>query len=90
MLARTHGQPATPTRLGKEIMVFVYRIRQQLKLLEHVFSYILTFINFYKIPHTMKFGGATGQFNAHVVSYPDIDWPTAADKSVLHVYLYLY
>ncbi len=54
MLARTHGQPATPTRVGKEIMVFVERITEQLKLLSQV-------------PHKAKFGGATGQFNAHKV-----------------------
>ena len=61
MLARTHGQPASPTRLGKEIMVFVERIDQQLRQLRH-------------IPFSAKFGGATGNFNAHHVSYPDIDW----------------
>ncbi len=61
MLARTHGQPASPTRLGKEIMVFVERIDQQLRQLRH-------------IPNSAKFGGATGNFNAHHASYPDIDW----------------
>jgi len=61
MLARTHGQPATPTRLGKEIYVFVERFRNQVKLLE-------------QIPFSAKFGGATGNFNAHFVAYPDIDW----------------
>lgn len=61
MLARTHGQPASPTRLGKEIAVFVERIKQQLKFLR-------------QIPHAAKFGGATGNFNAHKVAYPDIDW----------------
>ncbi len=61
MLARTHGQPASPTRLGKEIMVFVERIEQQVNLLQ-------------KIPYAAKFGGATGNFNAHVVAYPKIDW----------------
>ena len=61
MLARTHGQPASPTRLGKEIMVFVYRLEQQTKALELV-------------PITGKFGGATGNFNAHHVAYPAIDW----------------
>lgn len=61
MLARTHGQPASPTRLGKELMVFVERLDQQLRLLRH-------------IPHSAKFGGATGNFNAHKVTYPDIDW----------------
>ena len=59
MLARTHGQPASPTRLGKEIMVFVYRLEQQTKALEQV-------------PITGKFGGATGNFNAHHVAYPTI------------------
>ncbi len=61
MLARTHGQPASPTRLGKEIDVFIERIDQQLGLLRH-------------IPFAAKFGGATGNFNAHKVAYPRIDW----------------
>lgn len=61
MLARTHGQPASPTRLGKEIEVFVARIDEQTK-----------YFNF--IPFSAKFGGATGNFNAHVAAYPDIDW----------------
>lgn len=61
MLAKTHGQPASPTRLGKEIMVFVYRLRRQRDLLKAV-------------PVSGKFGGATGNFNAHSVAYPDIDW----------------
>jgi adenylosuccinate lyase len=61
MLARTHGQPASPTRLGKEIQVFVYRLNQQLELLKQV-------------PFTGKFGGATGNFNAHHIAYPDRDW----------------
>lgn len=61
MLARTHGQPASPTRLGKEIAVFVERIDQQLRQLRH-------------IPYSAKFGGATGNLNAHHVAYPDIDW----------------
>ncbi len=61
MLARTHGQPASPTRLGKEIAVFVERIEQQVNLLQ-------------RIPYAAKFGGATGNFNAHVVAYPHIDW----------------
>ncbi len=61
MLARTHGQPASPTRLGKEIAVFVERIEQQVNLLQ-------------RIPYAAKFGGATGNFNAHVVAYPNIDW----------------
>ncbi len=61
MLARTHGQPASPTRLGKEIMVFVYRLRKQLELLKAV-------------PVSGKFGGATGNFNAHHIAYPERDW----------------
>ncbi len=69
MLARTHGQPATPTRLGKEIMVFAERIRGQLHLLEAV-------------PFSAKFGGATGNFNAHLAAYPDIDWVAFADNLV--------
>lgn len=67
MLARTHGQPASPTRLGKEIYVFVARIKAQLELLE-------------QIPYSGKFGGATGNFNAHYVAYADIDWIAFADK----------
>ena len=67
MLARTHGQPASPTRLGKELMVFVERLEAQIKL----FSYI---------PFTCKFGGATGNFNAHVVSYPKYNWVKFADE----------
>jgi len=61
MLARTHGQPASPTRLGKEIQVFVERLDQQMRLLRH-------------IPFAAKFGGATGNFNAHNVAYPNYDW----------------
>lgn len=61
MLARTHGQPASPTRLGKEIMVFVERLNNQLKMLQEV-------------PVSGKFGGATGNFNAHHIAYPNIDW----------------
>ncbi len=61
MLARTHGQPASPTRLGKEILVFIERIVQQVKQLKNV-------------PYAAKFGGATGNFNAHKVAYPNIDW----------------
>ena len=61
MLARTHGQPASPTRLGKEIYVFIERIEQQIKQLQN-------------IPYAAKFGGATGNFNAHKVAYPNIDW----------------
>ncbi|MCU0400109.1 MAG: adenylosuccinate lyase, partial [Algoriphagus sp.] len=61
MLAKTHGQPASPTRLGKEINVFVVRLKKQLELLEQV-------------PYSAKFGGATGNMNAHVVAYPDFEW----------------
>jgi adenylosuccinate lyase len=69
MLARTHGQPASPTRLGKEIMVFVERLDQQLRQLRH-------------IPFSAKFGGATGNFNAHNVTYPQIDWRSFAEDFV--------
>ncbi|MBQ4033618.1 MAG: adenylosuccinate lyase, partial [Paludibacteraceae bacterium] len=61
MLAKTHGQPASPTRLGKEIRVFAYRLEEQVKLLKQV-------------PYSAKFGGATGNYNAHHVAYPDYDW----------------
>lgn len=61
MLARTHGQPASPTRLGKEILVFVVRLEEQLRLLNN-------------IPFAAKFGGATGNFNAHKIAYPQNDW----------------
>ena len=69
MLARTHGQPASPTHLGKEIYVYVERLRDQLQMLNSV-------------PFTAKFGGATGNMNAHKVAYPDIDWPTFAKQFV--------
>ncbi len=69
MLARTHGQPASPTVLGKEIKVFVERLDIQLAALR-------------AIPHTAKFGGATGNFNAHVAAYPDYHWPHFADNFV--------
>ena len=69
MLAKTHGQPASPTRLGKEIMVFVYRLKTQLDGLK-------------KVPLTAKFGGATGNFNAHHVAYPAIDWKRFARQFV--------
>ncbi len=69
MLAKTHGQPASPTRLGKEIMVFVYRLREQMATLKAA-----------KL--TAKFGGATGNFNAHHVAYPDIDWREFGNKFV--------
>ena len=67
MLARTHGQPASPTKLGKEIEVFSERIKQQ-----------LTFLD--KIPFAAKFGGATGNYNAHFVAFPEIDWKNFASK----------
>ena len=69
MLARTHGQPASPTRLGKELLVFVERIEKQLHLLS-------------EIPTAAKFGGATGNFNAHAVAYPNEDWKKFGDKFV--------
>jgi len=69
MLARTHGQPASPTRLGKEIDVFVQRLKEQFNLLND-------------IPSAAKFGGATGNFNAHQVAYPQIDWKTFGQKFV--------
>lgn len=67
MLARTHGQPASPTRLGKELAVFVYRLEQQLALLSAT-------------PVTGKFGGATGNFNAHHIAFPHISWGNFADN----------
>jgi adenylosuccinate lyase len=69
MLARTHGQPASPTRLGKELRVFIERLDVQLEQLE-------------EIPVPAKFGGATGNMNAHVVTYPDIDWFTFGENFV--------
>ncbi len=69
MLARTHGQPASPTRLGKEVMVFVYRLEAQLAQLK---SCVIS----------AKFGGATGNFNAHNVAYPEIDWKAFGNKFV--------
>ena len=69
MLAKTHGQPASPTRLGKEIMVFVYRLQEQLNALKD-------------IPLTAKFGGATGNYNAHHVAYPQYDWKDFGDRFV--------
>ena len=69
MLARTHGQPASPTILGKEIFVFHERLRLQIETLK-------------AIPHTAKFGGATGNFNAHHVAYPNTDWIKFADEFV--------
>jgi adenylosuccinate lyase len=72
MLARTHGQPASPTRLGKEIEVFVARLEAQLSLLK-------------EIPNAAKFGGATGNFNAHHVAYPSTDWKTFGKHFVENV-----
>jgi adenylosuccinate lyase len=69
MLARTHGQPASPTKLGKEIFVFADRLKSQVALLK-------------TIPFGAKFGGATGNFNAHNVAYPDIDWADFGDKFI--------
>lgn len=69
MLAKTHGQPASPTRLGKEIMVFVYRLNEQLATLK-------------SCKFTAKFGGATGNYNAHHMAYPLIDWRAFGDKFV--------
>ena len=69
MLAKTHGQPASPTRLGKEVMVYVYRLTEQLQLLKAC-----------KI--TAKFGGATGNYNAHHVAYPQYDWKAFGNKFV--------
>jgi len=69
MLARTHGQPASPTRLGKEIAVFVERLEEQMRLL-------------FNIPFAAKFGGATGNYNAHHVAYPQIDWKQFGNKFV--------
>ena len=72
MLAKTHGQPASPTRLGKEVMVFVYRLERQVKLLKVT-------------PVSAKFGGATGNFNAHHVAFPEYDWKAFGNKFVNEV-----
>ena len=69
MLAKTHGQPASPTRLGKEVMVYVYRLEEQVSGLKD-------------IPVTCKFGGATGNYNAHHVAYPQYDWREFGDRFV--------
>ena len=69
MLAKTHGQPASPTRLGKEIMVYVYRLEEQLRSLKDT-------------PITAKFGGATGNYNAHHVAYPQYDWREFGNRFV--------
>jgi adenylosuccinate lyase len=72
MLARTHGQPASPTKLGKEIAVFSSRIEKQIHLLK-------------MIPHSAKFGGATGNLNAHYIAYPEVDWNRFADEFCHHL-----
>jgi adenylosuccinate lyase len=72
MLAFTHGQPASPTRLGKEILVFAVRLEKQIAQLKTV-------------PHAAKFGGATGNFNAHAVAYPTVDWNKFADEFCHHL-----
>jgi adenylosuccinate lyase len=69
MLARTHGQPASPTKLGKEILVYAERIENQLKLLR-------------TIPFAAKFSGATGNFNAHAIAFPQVNWPAFADHFI--------
>lgn len=69
MLAKTHGQPASPTRLGKEVKVFAYRLERQMETLKQV-------------PITAKFGGATGNYNAHHVAYPEFDWKAFGNKFV--------
>ncbi len=69
MLARTHGQPASPTRLGKEILVFVERLEEQMRLL-------------FNVPFAAKFGGATGNYNAHKIAYPNTDWKAFGTKFV--------
>ena len=74
MLAHTHGQPASPTTVGKEIMVFAYRMRRQMDY-------------FAQIPFSAKFGGATGNFNAHLAAYPDVDWRAFADRFVAEVFI---
>ncbi|MDE5811948.1 MAG: adenylosuccinate lyase, partial [Muribaculaceae bacterium] len=72
MLAKTHGQPASPTRLGKEIRVYAYRLKEQINELE-------------KVPFSGKFGGATGNFNAHLTAYPDIDWRDFANTFLAQI-----
>lgn len=72
MLARTHGQPASPTRLGKELVVFSTRLEKQLQL-------------FKQIPYSAKFGGATGNFNAHHVAYPEVEWNKFGDEFCQHL-----
>lgn len=72
MLAKTHGQPASPTRLGKEIRVYAYRLKEQINELE-------------KVPFSGKFGGATGNFNAHLTAYPNIDWRNFANTFLAQI-----
>lgn len=72
MLAHTHGQPASPTRLGKELYVFIERLEKQLAMM-------------HQIPWAAKFGGATGNFNAHHVAYPNVDWVAFADEFCAHL-----
>ena len=76
ILARTHGQPASPTKLGKEFNVFIVRVEEQLKYLK-------------KIPFSAKFGGATGNFNAHHIAYPEIDWKKFPESFVKNMGLSL-
>ena len=76
ILARTHGQPASPTKLGKEFNVFIVRVEEQLKYLKN-------------IPFSAKFGGATGNFNAHHLAYPEIDWKKFAESFVKNMGLSL-
>ena len=76
MLARTHGQPASPTRLGKEIMVYADRLKEQ-------------YNSLISIPFSAKFGGATGNFNAHFVAYPEINWIEFANEFVAVSYTHL-
>lgn len=75
MLAKTHGQPASPTKLGKEMMVFVERLEKQFQMLQH-------------IPFACKFGGATGNFNAHHVAFPEMDWVAFGNKFAESLGLY--
>jgi len=73
MLARTHGQPATPTKLGKEMMVFVERLENQVEL-------------FIQVPFTAKFGGASGNYNAHYIAFPKKNWPVLGDEFIEGVF----
>ena len=72
MLAFTHGQPAVPTTMGKEFHVFLYRLEEQIKILN-------------KMPFTTKFGGAVGNFNAHYIAYPNINWNLFADSFINNI-----